>query len=119
MLIHSRTIDLMDWLLPKVERFPRIYRHNLTQRIINVMLDFHENLVLAQSYQGRPRRKQLQYCDAKLTQLRAYLRLIYSWRWLNEGQYQHVSRIVAEIGRLLGGWLKQSERGGKSTPALR
>ena len=37
---------------------------------------------------------------------RLYLRLAHRWRWLNDGQYEHVSRLVAEIGRLLGGWLK-------------
>lgn len=29
------------------------------------------------------------------------------WRWLSDGQYRHVSAMVAEIGRLLGGWLKR------------
>lgn len=70
-------------------------------------LQFQENLILAQTCQGRERRKRLLYCDANLIQLRFYLRLIHRWRWLNDGQYQHVSAMVAEIGRLLGGWLKQ------------
>jgi len=26
---------------------------------------------------------------------------------LNEGQYEHVSRQIAELGRLLGSWMKQ------------
>jgi hypothetical protein len=26
---------------------------------------------------------------------------------MNDGQYHHVSAMVAEVGRLLGGWLKQ------------
>jgi len=43
-----------------------------------------------------------------LTTLRLYLRLAYQWRWLDSGQYEHVSKMVEEIGRLLGGWLKQS-----------
>ncbi|NIU56801.1 MAG: diversity-generating retroelement protein bAvd family protein, partial [Phycisphaerae bacterium] len=35
-----------------------------------------------------------------------YLRLAVRWNWLSGGQYQHVAAIVAEIGRLLGGWIK-------------
>jgi hypothetical protein len=42
---------------------------------------------------------------AYLTTLRLYLRLAYQWAWLNIGQYEHVSKMVEEIGRLLGGWL--------------
>jgi hypothetical protein len=45
-----------------------------------------------------------------LTKLRLYLRLAHRWQWLNDGQYEHVSRMVAEVGKLLGGWVKSSER---------
>jgi hypothetical protein len=27
------------------------------------------------------------------------------WRWLNDGQYRHVTAMVAEISKLLGGWM--------------
>ena len=40
--------------------------------------------------------------------MRLYLRLAHRWRWLSSGQYEHVSRMVAEIGRLLGGWIRQA-----------
>ena len=30
------------------------------------------------------------------------------WKWVNEGQYHHVSKMVKEIGSLLGGWIKQT-----------
>jgi hypothetical protein len=45
-----------------------------------------------------------------LGRVRLYLRLAHQFRWLNTGQYEHVSTLVAEIGRLLGGWLKQAAR---------
>ena len=51
--------------------------------------------------------------DACLDRLRLYLRLAHHWQWLNDGQYRHVSKIVAELGRLLGGWLKQTARAGQ------
>jgi len=108
MIIQSRTFELLNWLLPKSEKFPRLYRFTITQRMMNSALDFQEGLILAQSHKGRERRKQLQICDAKLQQLRLYLRLAFKWQWLNDGQYHHVSEMVAEIGRLLGGWIKQA-----------
>jgi hypothetical protein len=36
------------------------------------------------------------------------LRLARQWDWLSSGQYEHVSRIVAQVGRLLGGWIRQT-----------
>jgi hypothetical protein len=38
--------------------------------------------------------------------VRVYLRLAVRWAWLSGGQYRHVAEMVAEIGRLLGGWIK-------------
>ena len=35
-----------------------------------------------------------------------YLRLCREWEWLTSGQYEHAARMIAEIGRLLGGWIK-------------
>jgi len=49
----------------------------------------------------------LRAANAHLSKVRLYLRLIFEWKWLSPGQYKHVSRMVAEIGRLLGGWVKQ------------
>lgn len=111
MVIMTRTFELLNWLLPKVERFPRLYRFTVTQRLMNAALDFQEELFAAQNQRGQARYQHLQNCDMYLNRLRLYLRLIHHWHWLNDGQYEHVSRMVAEIGRLLGGWLKQSEPG--------
>lgn len=83
-----------------------------------VTLEFQETLILAQGQQGREQLKSLKLCDMRLTQLRMYLRLIHRWHWLNDGQYEHVSEMVAEIGRLLGGWIKKSGRK-KGIPASR
>ncbi len=46
---------------------------------------------------------------AALGRLRIYLRLAHRWRWLSDGQYAHISAMVAEIGRLLGGWLRAEQ----------
>jgi len=45
------------------------------------------------------------------------LRVAHRWHWLTDGQYEHVSRLVAEIGRLLGGWIKHPEGGQKAGAA--
>lgn len=36
MVIFSRTFDLLEWLLPKSERFPRAYRSTVTQRLMGI-----------------------------------------------------------------------------------
>lgn len=108
MVIFTRTFDLLDWLLPKSERFPKIYRSTVTQRLMGAVLDFQEALFEAQAYSDKIRLRHLRRADAHLNKVRLYLRLAHHWGWLSTGQYEHASRMVAEVGRLLGGWIKQT-----------
>ena len=107
-IIFTRLFDLLAWLLPKAETFPRAYRTTLTQRMMDAGLDAQEHIVDAQESRGKERCCALRKADADLARLRIYLRLAHRWHWLNDGQYHHVSQMLAEIGRLLGGWMRQS-----------
>lgn len=111
MVIFTRTFDLMTWLLPQCDKFPKAQRFIVTQRITNALLDFHEAITEANVQRDAERILHLRHADACLVKLRLYLRLAYQWGWLREGQYAHVSGMIEEIGRLLGGWIKQSQRG--------
>jgi len=106
MIILTRTFDLLAWLGPRTEKFPKVYRLTVTQRLMNSALDFQESLFDALNQGGSTRYKHLRSADAHLNKLRLYLRLAHLWRSLNDGQYRHVSEMVAEIGRLLGSWIK-------------
>ena len=108
MVIFTRTFDLLTWLLPRCETFPKAQRFVVTKRVQDAALDFQEALFEANARSGQARLAHLQTADAHLNKLRLYLRLAHHWQWLSSGQYEHVSRMVAEIGKLLGGWLKQA-----------
>ncbi|MCC6861616.1 MAG: diversity-generating retroelement protein Avd [Bryobacterales bacterium] len=108
LVILTRVFDLLEWLVPKGEAFPRPFRPTVTARLLGAALDLAEQLMDAQARRGKARRDRLTQADATLNKLRLYLRLAHRWRWLSDGQYEHVSRIVAEIGRLLGGWVRQA-----------
>ena len=115
LVILSRCFDLLTWLVPKSESFPKVHRHSVVQRMLDSALDFQELLFSARKATAAARRQRLQDADGRLDQLRLYLRLAHHWHWLNDGQYEHVSRQVAELGRLLGGWMKQ-EGSRRNTP---
>ena len=106
LVLLTRLFDLLAWLVPKTESFPRPFRHSVTQRLLNAALDCQESVFRAQTAKGGRRQAELAQADAALSAMRLYLRLAHRWQWLNEGQYEHVSRMVAEVGRLLGGWIR-------------
>ena len=107
--IFTKTYDLLTWLIPKTLNFPRSQRFVVTKRLQDAALDFQEHILEAHHCRGRERRAWLRQADTDLDKVRLYLRLAVRWEWLSEGQYQHVSAMVQEIGKLLGGWIKTCE----------
>lgn len=80
MIILTRTFDLLAWILPKSEHFPKIYRATVTQRLMDAALDFQEALFDAQAQAGTSRQKHLRLADRHLNKLRLYLRLVHHWQ---------------------------------------
>ncbi len=106
--IFSRTYDMLLWLIPQVQKFPRVHRFGLAERITRKALDFQETLVAAVLHRGVSRRDLLDQADVQLAQLRYHIRLSHDLKLFSTGQYAHVSGMIVEIGRLLGGWKKKA-----------
>lgn len=111
MPIFTKTYDFLTWLIPQTLKFPRSQRFVITQRLQAAALDFQEHILEANRVRGRERLAKLRQADADLDKVRLYLRLVVRWEWLDEGQYQHVSIMVKELGKLLGGWQKTVDGG--------
>lgn len=111
LVIFTQTYDLLTWLLPQCERFPKSQRFVITKRLQDAALDFQEAIFDANARTGAARLERLRAADAHLSKLRLYLRLSERLGWLSGGQYEHVSRMVAATGRLLGGWIRRTDAG--------
>jgi len=110
MPIFTRTYDLLTWLLPATNNFPRAHRHTFTHRLLDAAFDLRERLEEANLRREARRAERLSVADEALARLRVYLRLAARWGWLTAGQYEHVAVMVTEVGRLLGGWQKVTVR---------
>jgi len=106
LVIFTRSYDFLAWLLPVTNHFPRAHRFTLTSRLLDAAFTFGESIQEANLRKGRARLERLHHADEALSKVRYYLRLAARWDWISAGQYQHVSKMVDEIGRLLGGWQK-------------
>ena len=109
--IFARSYDLLLWLVPRTLRFPREYRFGLAQRI-QAGAHALQRAFVETALAGDPRQEQewLRRADAELTELRFNLRLSHDLKLLDDRGYEHVSGMVAEIGRLIGGWHRKSTR---------
>ena len=109
MVVHTRARELLAWLVPHTGSWPRELRHSLTQHVVVLAMSTHDALIAARHGQPAQRAESLRQADIHLDQLRQYLQLAWQWRWMSDGQYQHASRLTAELGRLIGGW-RRSQR---------
>ncbi|MDH7485140.1 MAG: diversity-generating retroelement protein Avd [Anaerolineae bacterium] len=111
MPLFTRTFDFITWLMPVTNNFPRSQRFMVTRRLLDAALDFQELIIEANNCRGKARLAKIEQADAALDKVRLYLRLSARWGWLRPGQYQHAASLVAEMGRLLGGWKKTTQKG--------
>lgn len=44
LVILTRCFDLLAWLVPKSETFPKVHRYTVVQRLVDSALDFQELL---------------------------------------------------------------------------
>ncbi len=110
MVIFTRSFEFLSWLIPRSMDFPRSQRFVVTRRLQDAALDLHERVVEANSCRDAARLERLCQASAALDKVRLYLRLSARWGWLSTGQYEHASQMVSELGRLLGGWIRQTRQ---------
>ncbi|HUU28196.1 MAG TPA: diversity-generating retroelement protein Avd, partial [archaeon] len=87
-------------------KFPRKQKYLLGERIERTALDFMGQLQRAR-YEGR---KKATLLEANITfeQFKTLVRLALGLNLLSAKSYEHLSQYIAEIGRMLGGWMKSA-----------
>lgn len=95
MPIFTRTFDLLTWLLPMTNHFPKAHRYTITQRLLGAAFDLRERLDEADKRRGAARLERLAQADDALDRVRLYLRLASRWEWLAPGQYGHAAEMIA------------------------
>lgn len=98
--------DFTRWLLERIDSFPKNQRFVFGTRLADHALDVLETLVEA-SY-SRRKSELLARVNRKIEVLRWLVRLAKDRKVLTEKQYLFAFKGLAECGRMVGGWLKQS-----------
>ena len=106
--IFVRTYDFIFWLIPQVQKFPRRPPLRAVGARAAPGDGFPGCPVAAGKSRGTERRVALRQADLILEQLRIWLRYARDMELFSISQYEHAARMLVEIGRLLGGWIKQA-----------
>ena len=116
--VHTQAVqachDLLEWIIPQLDKFPRVRRYTLGERLETTLLSVLEGL-LAAAY-GRDK-SSLAAANLHLDLARHLWRLAYRLQAVPLQRYEHGARLMLELGRQIGGWRRADPRqGGSDAP---
>lgn len=106
--IFVKWMDFVEWLLVTTGKFPKTARFSFAQRIEGLALDVVEDLVEARY--SRDKQAILKRANLRLEKMRVLLRLSHKLHYLSTTGYEHTAKSLTEVGRMLGGWMKEQGR---------
>lgn len=98
--------EFTAWLVQETVKFPKDYKYSLGERLQRQTMNVLELLVRARF--ARARRDLLEQANLELELVRFQIRLAKDLKCLAIAKYGKASQQINEIGRQIGGWLKQS-----------
>lgn len=102
--IFEKTYELILWIYPAVNKFPKTQRFVLGQQIENTMLNLLKGIIQANA--ERSKLPYLKQVSVELDKLRILIRLSKDLKFINIKQYEFAVIKINEIGKMLGGWIK-------------
>ena len=106
--------ELLLWLIPQLDKFPRSRRFTLGERMENGLIEVLELLVEA-AY-TRNKDAPLRRANLRLEVVRHLWRLAYELKAIATRQYEHGAKLIDDLGRQVGGWLRSREQ--QSQPSV-
>ena len=97
--------DATDWILDTVEKFPKSVRFTISGRIGNMTLDVLEGII--EAIYSKDRSHILGKLNLNIEKLRVMFRISYRRKYISRSQYEYVSEMLDETGKMLGGWKKR------------
>ena len=108
--VYALLVDLVGWTLDRTASLPKSHRFTFGERLDRLTLDCLELVIEAIYATPDKKAAPLRRVNLNLEKLRVFWRLICDRRWISRQQLLFVSQRLDEIGRMVGGWLKQVER---------
>lgn len=104
--IFQKTYDFLVWLKPTVQRFSKAHKYSLGIYLENETILLLKQIIKANMQRGS-KKEDIEQGFVSYEVIKVLIRLCSDYKLLNEKQYEHASKLLVEIGALLGGWYKQ------------
>jgi hypothetical protein len=96
--------ELLVWLVPQLDKFPRVRRFTLGARLEEGLLAVLE--ALAEAAYSKDKKAALRRANLRLEVLRHLWRLAHELKVIPLRRYEHGAELMNGVGRQVGGWLR-------------
>jgi len=102
--VFTHWYKTLDWILQRLEGFPKDVRFTIANRIASLSLDILEGIV--EAIYTKDRKSILQGVNLRLEKLRILFRISMDRQYISIKQHEYISTQINETGRMIGGWMK-------------
>lgn len=111
--ILQKKEDMMEYAYPALAQYPRSERYAMVADMKRSMDKMLEKAIEAEKKYYK--KTTLQELDIEIMKMKTYVKMSYKLRFLPDKKRNVMNDYLAEIGRMLGGWIKtcQAREGNK------
>lgn len=103
----------MQYIIEVIIKMPRTEKFNIGNEYKTIMYKTLENILYINKIEISKRLYYLNLIDAELSAQRVMLRLMLKNKWIDEKKFKVSMEILYEIGKILGGLIKQYAKNNK------
>ena len=108
--VFVKWMNVLDWILDRVEKFPKAVRYTFGNRMVELSLYITESII--EAIYTKERQYILTKTNLYIEKLRVFFRLSYKRRYISARQFEFISSRLDEIGKMIGGWRRADEARG-------
>jgi len=104
--ILQKMYDLILYIYPVLVQFPKSEKFAMVAEIKNTCFEILK--LITRANKEKQKLEHLRQLDASLELLRTQVRLSVDLKFIPTKKYEVISRHLAEVGKMLGGWIRSS-----------
>lgn len=106
--IQQKTYDMIQYGYTALRQFPKSEKFGMAADIKNSMHKVLELIIVANKKYYK--KTTLQELDVEVAKLRTFIRLAKDMQFLPIKKYEVWSKLIVEIGKMVGGWIKSTDK---------
>lgn len=107
LVIYKKAEELLNFIYPIVINFPNAEKFALSQEIKQSFYALLRNIMLANNIRHK-RRLYQEEIDAYVKLLLVLFNVAKKQKYITQKKNLQIQQMLAEIGRILGGWMKSN-----------